>query len=206
MPSSLYIVKHKRIIFNGDGYSKSWELEAEKRGLLNLKTTADALPCFIKEKSRKLFEKYGVFTEAEIYSRYQIMLESYATTVDIEALTITDMVKRNILPAAEAYQNELCDIILKKRSILGEDSTGTEKAVLERTSSLSENLTGLLGDLEKKVAYSKGLAGLPQAIFCKEEILTTMAEMREVIDALEQIVDATYWRFPTYNDLLYSVN
>ena len=200
------IVLHKRIIFNGDGYSKSWEEEAEKRGLLNLKTTADALPCFIKEKSRKLFEKYGVFTEAEIYSRYQILLESYSTTVDIEALTIADMVKRNILPAAEAYENELCDIILKKRDILGEESIRTEKNLLEKTSSLSENLTGLLGDLEKKVAYSKGLAGLPQAIYCKEEVLCTMAEMREVIDSLERIVDAAFWRFPTYNDLLYSVN
>ena len=201
------IVKHKRIIFNGDGYSKSWEMEAEKRGLLNLRTTADALPCFVKEENRQLFEKYGVFTEAEIFSRYQIMLESYSTTVDIEALTIIDMVKRNILPAAEAYQNELCDIILKKKEILGESSTATEKVVLEKTSTLSENLTGLLGDLEKKVAYSKtGLAGLPQAIYCKEEILTTMEEMREVIDSLERIVDAAFWRFPTYNDLLYSVN
>ena len=134
------------------------------------------------------------------------MLESYSTTVDIEALTIIDMVKRNILPAAEAYQNELCDIILKKKDILGDSSTDTEKAVLEKTSTLSKNLTGLLGDLEKKVAYSKGLAGLPQAIFCKEEILTTMEEMRDVIDSLERIVDAAYWRFPTYNDLLYSVN
>ena len=77
---------------------------------------------------------------------------------------------------------------------------------MEKTSTLSKNLTGLLGDLEKKVAYSKGLAGLPQAIFCKEEILTTMEEMRDVIDSLERIVDAAYWRFPTYNDLLYSVN
>ena len=200
------IVLHKRIIFNGDGYSKSWEEEAEKRGLLNLKTTADALPSFIKEKSRKLFEKYGVFTEAEIYSRYQILLESYSTTVDIEALTVIDMVKRNILPAAEAYQSELCDIILKKKDILGEESVRTEKATLEMTSSLAENLTGLLGDLESKVAYSKGLAGLPQAIYTKEEVLPAMNEMREIIDSLERIVDAAYWRFPTYNDLLYSVN
>ena len=200
------IVLHKRIIFNGDGYSKSWEEEAEKRGLLNLKTTADALPCFIKEKSRKLFEKYGVFTEAEIYSRYQILLESYSTTLDIEALTAIDMVKRNILPAAEAYQNELCDIIVKKTSILGEDSVRTEKDALAKTSSLSENLTGLLGDLEKKVAYSKTLTSLPQAIYCKEEVLPAMEEMRAVIDELEKIVDAAFWRFPTYNDLLYSVN
>ena len=200
------IVLHKRIIFNGDGYSKSWEEEAEKRGLLNLKTTADALPSFIKEKSRKLFEKYGVFTEAEIYSRYQILLESYSTTVDIEALTVIDMVKRNILPAAEAYENELCDIILKKKGILGEESVRTEKATLERTSSLAENLTGLLGDLESKVAYSKGLTGLPQAIHTKEEVLPAMDEMREVIDELERTVDAAFWRFPTYNDLLYSVN
>ena len=126
--------------------------------------------------------------------------------MDIEALTIADMVKRNILPAAEAYQNELCDIILKKRDILGEESVRTEKNVLAKTSSLTENLTGLLGDLEKKVAYSKGLAGLPQAIYCKEEVLPTMSEMREIIDSLETIVDAAYWRFPTYNDLLYSVN
>ena len=200
------IVLHKRIIFNGDGYSKSWEEEAEKRGLLNLKTTADALPCFIKEKSRKLFEKHGVFTEAEIYSRYQILLESYSSTVDIEALTMIDMVKRNILPAAESYQKELCDIIVKKREILGEDSTKTEKSTLERISALAESLVGLLRDLESKVAYSKTLTSLPQAISCKEEVLPAMEDMREVIDELERIVDADFWRFPTYNDLLYSVN
>ena len=200
------IVLHKRIIFNGDGYSKSWEEEAERRGLLNLKTTADALPCFIKEKSRRLFEKYGVFTEAEIYSRYQILLESYATTLDIEALTAIDMVKRNILPAAESYEKELCDIITKKTAILGEESIRTEKDTLEKVSSLAENLTGLLRDLESKVAYSKSLTSLPQAICCKEEVLPAMEEMREVIDELERIVDASFWRFPTYNDLLYSVN
>ena len=200
------IVKHKRIIFNGDGYSKSWEEEAERRGLLNLKTTADALPRFIKEENRRLFEKYGVFTEAEIYSRYQILLESYSTTVDIEALTVIDMVKRNILPAAEAYQNELCDLIMKKTSILGEESASTEKSSLEKTSRLTQALTGLLGDLERKVAYSKTLTSLPQAICCKEEVLPAMEDMREVIDELERIVDAAFWRFPTYNDLLYSVN
>ena len=198
------IVRHKRIIFNGDGYSKSWEIEAERRGLLNLKSTADALPCFIKEENRRLFEKYGIFTEAEIFSRYQILLESYSATVDIEALTITDMVKRNILPAAEAYQNELCEIIVKKTSILGEESTSTEKSTLSKISSLSDALAGLLGDLERKTAYSKGLTGLPQATYCKEELLPTRADMREVIDKLERIVDAAYWRFPTYNDLLYS--
>ena len=200
------IVKHKRIIFNGDGYSKSWEVEAERRGLLNLRTTADALPCFIKEPNRRLFEKYGVFTEAEIYSRYRILLESYSTTVDIEALTLVDMVKRNILPATEAYEKELCDIIVKKASILGEESTKTEKTSLEKISHLAESLVGLLGDLEKKIAYSKGLSDLPQATYCKEEVLPAMEDLREVIDALECLVDAAFWRFPTYNELLYSVN
>ena len=200
------VVAHKRIIFNGDGYSKSWEEEAARRGLLNLKTTADALPCFIKEENRRLFEKYGVFTEAEIFSRYRILLENYAGTVDIEALTLIDMVKRNILPATEAYENELCDLIMKKSGILGEDSAATEKTALENISHLGEELVGLLGDLEKKVAYSKGLTALPQAVYCKEELLPAMEDLREVIDALESSVDATFWRFPTYNDLLYSVN
>ena len=165
------IVKHKRIIFNGDGYSKSWEVEAERRGLLNLKTTADALPCFVKEENRRLFEKYGVFTEAEIFSRYNILLESYATTVDIEALTVIDMVKRNVIPAAEAYQKELCDLINEKGAILGAESTETDKKILEKVSDLTTALVGLLGDLEKKVAYSKGLTGLPQATYCKEDVL-----------------------------------
>ena len=200
------IVKHKRIIFNGDGYSKSWEIEAERRGLLNLKTTADALPCFVKEENRRLFEKYGVFTEAEIYSRYRILLESYSTTVDIEALTVIDMVKRNILPATEAYEKELCDLIEKKSAILGGDSVGTEKNTLAKISSLAEALVGLLGDLEKKVAYAKGLTGQPQAVWCKDEVLPAMEDMRAVIDDLERIMDAEFWRFPTYNALLYSVN
>ena len=199
------IVNHKRIIFNGDGYSKSWEIEAESRGLLNLKTTADALPCFVKEENRRLFEKYGVFTEAEIFSRYQILLESYSTSVNIEALTLADMVKRNVIPSAEAYQNELCDLILKKTDILGENSTSTEKNTLERLSTLTSHATQALATLQEKVAEDKKRTSLSQAVYCKEEVLPAMDALREVVDALEGIVDAAYWRFPTYNDLLYSV-
>ncbi len=199
------IVKHKRIIFNGDGYSKSWEIEAESRGLLNLKTTADALPCFVKEENRRLFEKYGVFTEAEIFSRYQILLESYSTSVNIEALTLADMVKRNVIPSAEAYQNELCDLILKKTNILGAESTPTEKATLERLSTLTQHAMQALATLQEKVAEDKKRTSLPQAVYCKEEVLPAMDALREVVDSLEGIVDAAYWRFPTYNDLLYSV-
>jgi len=200
------IVKHKRIIFNGDGYSKSWELEAERRGLLNLKTTVDALPCFVKEENRRLFEKYEVFTEAEIYSRYRILLESYSSTVNIEALTLIDMVKRNILPASLQYQRELLDIIDRKREILDTDKDVLEWSILSELSEDTKRLLGLLGDLEKKVAHSKEMTGQPQAVWCKDEVIPAMDDMREVIDKLEGIVDALYWRYPTYNDLLYSVN
>ena len=200
------IVKHKRIIFNGDGYSKSWELEAERRGLLNLKTTVDALPCFVKEENRRLFEKYEVFTEAEIYSRYRILLESYSSTVNIEALTLIDMVKRNILPASLQYQRELLDIIDRKREILDTDKDVLEWSILSELSEDTKRLLGLLGDLEKKVDHSKEMTGQPQAVWCKDEVIPAMDDMREVIDKLEGIVDALYWRYPTYNDLLYSVN
>ena len=200
------IVAHKRIIFNGDGYSKSWEVEANRRGLLNLRTTADALPCFVKEENRRLFEKYGVFTEAEIFSRYQILLESYSTSVNIEALTFADMVKRNVIPSAEAYQNELCDLILKKTKILGDESTSAEKTTLERLSLLTKNAMQALATMQEKVAEAKKRTSLPQAVYCKEEVLPAMEALREVVDALEGIVDAAFWRFPTYNDLLYSVN
>ena len=200
------IVKHKRIIFNGDGYSKSWEEEAAKRGLLNLRTTADALPYFVKEENIRLFEKHGVFTEREIRSRHEILLENYATTVLIEAHTVIDMAHHNIIPAAEAYESELCDIILKKSGILDEESVSLEKATLRTVSDLNKELSTFLTALEEYAATARTLDSEARALYCKEQILPMMEHMREIIDALETTVDATFWRFPTYNELLYSVN
>ncbi len=200
------IVRHKRIIFNGDGYSREWAEEAKKRGLLNLATTADALPYFVKDENIELFKRHHVFTETELRSRYEILLENYSTSVLFEALTVLEMTRHNIIPAAEEYENELCDVIMKKSSILGEDSASLERKILKDVSDLNEKLAALMIDLQEKAERAKTLSSLEKATYCKSEVRPAMKNAREAIDALEVIVDAAFWRFPTYNDLLYSVN
>ena len=200
------IVKHKRVVFNGDGYSKEWEEEAERRGLLNLKTTADALPYLVKDENLALFEKHKVFTEAELRSRYEILLENYSTSLLIESLTLLEMARHNVVPAAEAYENELCDVIMKKTAILGEKCAALEKKTLQKVSDLNEKLADLIDKLTDETEKAKKLSSLEKATFSKDNVLPEMERTREIIDALEIIVDASFWRFPTYNDLLYSVN
>ncbi|MCL2083204.1 MAG: glutamine synthetase III [Oscillospiraceae bacterium] len=196
---------HKRIIFNGNNYSDEWVEEALKRGLSNLKTTVDAFPEFISEKSIALFTKHHVFAETELRSRYEIFMEAYCKAIHIEALTMVDMTKGSIIPACISYQNELA-ALLNSKNDRTEFDCSLESHLLSKISSLSGCLLKKLTALEDAVLDSKESRGIFDcASFYRDRVFTAMAEMRLIVDELETLVAAKYWPFPTYAQMLYSV-
>ncbi len=200
------IKAHKRIIFNGNGYDDEWIREAEKRGLLNLKTTPDCLPYFLKEKNVKLFTEHKVFSEAEIRSRYEILMENYCKVLHIEAATMLEMAKRDILPAVSAYSEELARTAKTKKSVLpGADCTYEEKS-LEKLSALSGAMFVKTDTLEDALAKAGGLEDVTEeAMYYKDSVIPAMAALRADADALETITAKKYWPYPSYGDLLFSV-
>ncbi len=200
------IKEHKRIIFNGNGYDDSWLEEAERRGLLNLKTTPDALPYFISQKNIDLFTKHKVFSEAEIRSRYEISLESYCKIINIEALTMVDMVKKDILPAVSSYGRELADIALTKKSLLADMDCSYEEETAAKECALTGELYKNLKILEDAVAKSEKISDMSElSFFCKDEIIPAMNALRSAADELESITSAEFWPYPSYGDLLFGV-
>lgn len=200
------IHEHKRIIFNGNNYSEEWVREAERRGLSNLKTTVEALPTFVAEKSIDLFTRHRVFTRTEIHSRYEILLESYCKTLHIEALTMADIVKKEIIPACIGYQNELIHLLNGKKAC-GEYDCGLEEHYLSRISKLSACLLKKLDMLENATLETKGENDpLALARFYRDRVFGAMSELRLIIDELETLVAKKHWPLPTYAEMLYSVN
>ena len=195
---------HKRIVFNGNNYCDEWIAEAKKRGLSNLKTTADALPVYISEKSIELFSKHDVFSEAEIRSRYEILMEAYCKTIHIEALTMIEIVKRSIIPACISYQKDLSELLNSKKAY-GNFDTALEKYVLEKSSKLSSSLLEKLTGLEAVVSPKYGKQGNPyNAEFYCDKVLGGMQELRTVVDELETLTAESYWPLPSYGKLLFS--
>jgi glutamine synthetase len=196
---------HKRIIFNGNNYAPEWVTEAEKRGLSNLKTTVETLPEFVSGKSMELFTKHGVFTGNEIYSRYEILMESYCKTVKVEALTMVDIVGQEIIPACIDYQNDLARLIKHKKECGGYDSS-LEEHLLGKISKLSSCLLQKLNALENAILKSgEEQAILTHAQFFREKVFSAMSELRLVVDELETLVAKKYWPLPSYAEMLYSV-
>jgi glutamine synthetase len=201
------IKEHKRIIFNGNGYDQSWLKEAERRGLYNLKTTPEALPAFILPKNVELFTRHRVFTEHEIHSRYDILLENYSKTINIEALTMIDMVNKQILPAVLAYENELAQLILNKKAVSSEITTSPEENLLNKIAKLSECLGKRLEYLsEQTIAVREIKDNLKLAIAYREKVCTAMSELRLIVDELEMLVSRKHWNIPTYAEILNSLN
>lgn len=200
------ISKHKRIIFNGNNYSEEWVKEAEKRGLLNLKTTVDALPYFIKDKNIKLFTKHKVFTESEIHSRYEILMENYCKVICIEALTMLEMVRKEIIPAVSSYIKDLCDSAIAKKTLASDINCELEKSMVSKLSSLSESLVKKTKKLEEGVLKVKEQGTLlAQATYYRDIVFPAMQELRAVADEIELQVGEKYWPYPTYGQLLFSV-
>ncbi len=200
------ITEHKRIIFNGNNYAEEWVGEAEKRGLLNLKTTVDALPYFINEKNIKLFTKHKVFTEQEIHSRFDIQMESYCKTINIEALTMLDMVRKDIVPAVCSYLKDLTDTAVAKKAVSNDISCELEKGIISQLSTLSAILYKKAGKLEEGligVKYQDTITA--QGEYYRDVIVPAMEELREVADDIEAQVGEKYWPYPAYGKLLFSV-
>lgn len=200
------IIEHKRILFSGNNYSKEWEREAKKRGLLNLKTTVDALPRYADAKNVALFEKHKILSESEIHSRTEILLENYCNIVHIEALTSIDIARKHITPAVIGYQSFLLKEANLKKSFDGNLSMGLEKKLLEKLSALSEAfsiaLDKLVLDTQK---YANEWTNLVKAKYCKNVLLKDMGTLRSCADEMELLIGKEFISFPTYEDILYSV-
>ena len=199
------ITEHERILFIGNGYDDSWIEEAEKRGLLNLKTTPDCLPYFIKEKNIKLFTEAHVLTETEIFSRYEIILESYCKVIGIEANTMLDMAKKDILPAVSAYSKELADTAIAKHSLIKDCACSYEEEIVKEISELTSELYKAVKALEDAVDKATESDVLKLALYYKDVIIPAMDAVRTPADKLELITAKKYWPFPTYGDLLFGV-
>ncbi|MGN0656364.1 MAG: glutamine synthetase III [Ruminiclostridium sp.] len=197
--------EHQRIIFNGNGYDDAWIEEATtKRGLPNLKSTVEAVPHFEDEKNIKLFTEHKVFTEREIHARTEILLENYYKTINIEAHTALDMVKREYTPAVMSYEKALCDIIASKKAA-GID-TSAETTAAAKISALASDMIAKNEKLEELLGEAASISDVKElAIFYHDSVFAQMGVVREVVDKLETMVAEDYWPVPTYGDILFSV-
>ena len=199
------ITNHKRIIFSGNNYSKEWEKEAKRRGLLNLKTTVDALPRYTDPKNIELFTTHRVLSEQEIHSRMEILLENYCNIVSIEALTAIDIARKEITPAVIDYQAFLLNEINLKKDC-GITACGLESKILNKLSELSEKFSDALDKLVSDVdAYDSTWSNLKKAKYCEKSLLKDMADLRLYADGMEMLVGKDFSAFPSYEDILYSV-
>ena len=198
------IIEHKRIIFNGNGYDESWVSEAEKRGLLNLKSTPEALPHYLNKKNIDLFTSHEIYSISEIKARYEIAQEHYTKIVNIEAETALDMINKYYLPSITKFSNFLIDSYKNKKE-LGLDSA-YEYETLKTISSAEANIYSLKSKLERALEKAKTIAKVEDlSMYLKDNVLTIMSDVRDIIDDLELIVSKEYWPFISYGDLLYSV-
>lgn len=196
---------HYRIIFNLDGYGPEWEPEAARRGLLNNKTTADAVPVCFEDKNIQVFVRQGVYTKAEAIARADIQLENYTKIINIEALTLLEMVKQDIIPAVSDYVADLCTNVAAKQAVNDSIPCNTEKDLILKLSEHNDKLSSLVVRLEETLDKIVPEEIIPSSQAMAHKVIPIMEEMRKSIDAMERITSSDYWPFPTYYDLLYSV-
>ena len=201
------IEEHKRIIFNGNGYTDEWVEEAEKRGLYNLKTTPDALPHFIAEKNIELFTKHGIFTREELFSRYEIWLENYYKTINIESNTLAEMIQKQVIPSVYTYVEKLADTAAAKKSVVADISVASEAALISKLSTLADTMAKDLETLKADIA--KALASSDDVLACskayQETVLEDMETLRKSADEAEALIPDELLPYPTYDELLFSI-
>lgn len=201
------IEEHKRIIFNGNGYTDEWVEEAEKRGLYNLKTTPDALPHFIAEKNIALFTKHGIFTKEELFSRYEIWLENYYKTINIESNTLAEMIQKQVIPSVYTYVEKLADTAAAKKSVVADISVASEAALISKLSTLADTMAKDLETLKADTA--KALASSDDVLACskayQETVLEDMEILRKSADEAEALIPDELLPYPTYDELLFSI-
>ena len=201
------IKDHKRIIFNGNGYDDAWIKEAtEERGLLNLRTTPDAMPAMIADKNVKMLTAHKIFSPAELHSRYEILLENYSKTVNIEALTMVDMARKEILPAVEGYTKSLAETLAAKKAAVAGLPCKYETVTITKLSELSDEIADATADLDGEIVKFQAIEDVTEAANdIRDVILGKMDALRAVCDEAETITAKEFWPFPTYSDLLFSV-
>ncbi len=201
------IHEHKRIIFNGNGYDDAWIKEAtEKRGLLNLRTTPDAMPTILEKKNVDMLTGLKIFTLPEIQSRYEIMMENYCKTVNIEAQTMVDMARKEILPAVEGYTKSLSDTLSAKLAVIPSLPAKYETGTITKLSTLVDQIDAATEDLEQAILHLKTITSVTEsAFYIRDTILPKMAALRVVCDEAETHTAESYWPFPTYDKLLFGV-
>ena len=198
------IRNHKRIIFNGNNYSDEWVEEAEKRGLLNLKSTPEALPHFADEKNIKLFTKHKIFTETELLSRCEILLDNYSKVINIEGLTMADIAKKDIYPAVSKYIAELCDTVIAKKDACPSAKFKSEDDLIKKLSELNDSFYDNIATLEKALDKAKSIEDFKEcAMFYKTDVLSAMENLRADADKMELLTAKKYWPMPTYDELLF---
>ena len=198
--------KHKRILFNGNGYTEEWVEEAGRRGLANLASLPDAMPHFIDEKSIALFTKHGIFTKEEIFSRYEIQLENYIKAVHIEALTLMEMVRKDFTTGLVRYMKDVTTEALKKRDLLPDSKCSYESAILKTLDETSEQIVIAMKKLAEDTEKAETISGnLEQAKFYQETIIGEMEELRSWTDKAEAIIPDEYLPYPTYEKMLFSL-
>ena len=198
------MTKHQRIIFNGNGYSDEWVVEAERRGLPNIKSMIEAAETLTTDKAVSLFEKFGIFTKVELESREEIIYETYAKTINIEALTMIDMAGKKIIPAVVKYSKNLADTVLAVKEAGADASVQADllKTVTEKLAAMQKALAALK-DAETKAGAMEDVKA--QAFFYKDTVKAIMDELRAPADELEMIVDKELWPIPTYGELMFEV-
>ena len=186
---------HKRIVFNGNSYSEEWTEEAARRGLLNLRTTAEALPCLVEKKNIDLFTRHGIYTETELRSRYEIQMENYCKTLSIEGLTMLDILYKDLLPAVFHYLRDLSGT-----------ECGAAKSLAEQVSALSSELYVNTQALQNVLDGAQSVVGTAgRAEYFRDTVIPAMQEARAAADELENRIGRSYWPYPTYGELLFQV-
>ena len=203
------ITDHKRVIFNGNGYTDEWIEEAEKRGLYNLVSTPDALPHFVDEKNKKLLTSHHIFTDAELHSRYEIKLENYVKTLHIEANTMVEIIQKDLLPSITTYMEKLAQTAALKKSVVPDISVSAEAALLTKLTELAETMTKDLETLKTDTAmaeYEVDKDLLKSAKLYQSVVLSDMEKVRTSADAAEALIPDSILPYPTYGKLLFSIS
>ena len=196
---------HYRIIYNLDGYGPEWEPEAAKRGLLNNKNTADAVPVLYEDKNIEVFVKQGVYTREEAKARADIRLENYTKIINIEALTMIEMAKRDVIPAVSDFVADLCQNVAAKRAVCEEIPYNTEKNLIARLSKLNDAASAAVEKLESDLKAIDKEQIVPAAKAMAHTVIPDMDALRKAVDEMETLVSSDYWPYPSYFDILYSV-
>ena len=200
------IIAHKRIVFNGNGYTDEWVEEAEKRGLYNLVSTPDALPHYISEKNEKLLTEHGIFTKAELYSRYEVKLENYVKTLHIESCTMAEIIQKELLPSVTAYMEQIARTASLKKSVVPDISVTSESSLLKKLTSLADTMAADLETLQADTAKAESCGDpLEKAKTYQKTVLADMDTLRKSADAAEVLIPESILPYPTYGTLLFSI-